>query len=129
MAFKRREQHQAALAQSARAFVPAGKLGGGGGLAASGVGVQQRHGLRVEGAVEGQQSFVAAHKAHVGRRGQERGGGAGVRSQCETDAVCFAKTASVFEERQGRGLVHHRHLPILQGNALEGDFALGLGVQ
>src|SRR5438876_1089910 len=60
---ERDEQHL--TGDAASQFIPAGELGGGGGLAAAGIGVQNNDALGVESAVEREQGFVASEETGV----------------------------------------------------------------
>src|SRR5438105_831973 len=118
MLLEPREQYRAFNAASE--LVPAGELGGSGGFTAAGIGVEQDDGLIVEGAVEGEERFVASEEAGVGAR----------RQSSQLTAAGFAQSddkrrgrAPLGKQRDGGGFVNHWHLPILQGPRVVGDGA------
>ena len=120
------EQDDGLGAEAAGLGVPAREFDGGGGFALAGVGVQEDDGVLVEGAVEQEQGFVAAHEAGVGHVAAE--GGVGL------DGVQLGRRRVEGRERSslggsrwiGRGLIDDGHEPVLQRARLEADPAVGI---
>ncbi|MCP4903097.1 MAG: hypothetical protein GY906_39540, partial [bacterium] len=65
MRLEGRQQHDGLLAESARLRVPASELNGGGGLALSGVSVQQDDRMVVKGTIEHQECLVPSHETLI----------------------------------------------------------------
>ena len=123
------ENHEWLLAQAAGGGIPAGELHGRGALALPGVGVQQHDRVGVEGAVQQQEGLVAADEAGVGHVApQDRVALHRVQLRLvrrQARAGCRRRR----QQEHGRGLVDHRHEPVLQRPRLQPHPALGVGGQ